>query len=153
MQYDGTRVGDTPPLLCVLIDPSQRDEEERISGDTADASDVDDAAKDAGSREAEKADTAVHAGAEEQALSGEQDASSAEVRGCLLLLSLSLSLFPGRTAFDICCSWCVHHLRATCVPDAALVGGLAGCAYGTCIGVVISLAANYVTGAFFDPAC
>lgn len=76
------QIGDMSPLL--YVDPSQRDEAERIGGDTADASDSDVAAADTDSREAEKVDT-VQAEAGEQTLSVEQEASPAEVRGCLFL--------------------------------------------------------------------
>lgn len=74
------------PLPCV--GSVQRDEADRISGDTADASDIDGAAKDSDSRETEKDDTA-HVGVGEQTLSVEQEAPPAKVRGCLLF-----SLFP-----------------------------------------------------------
>lgn len=67
------------------MDCLQRDEAERISGDTADASDMDGAAKDADSREAEEVDM-VHVGAGQQALPVEQEAPPSEVCGCLFPL-------------------------------------------------------------------
>ena len=85
----------SPTRRRFYVDLSQRDEE-RISEDSADASDIDGAAKDNDSREAELVDP-VHAGAGEQSLAVEKEASPVEVRGCLLLFSL----FCRRTAFDI----------------------------------------------------
>lgn len=99
-----TRVCDTSPFLGVEY--LQRDETERISGETAD--DVDGAASDTGSRETEKADT-VHVGAGEQTLSVDQEAQPAEVRGACC----SFSLYPSplkKTYSIIGCnqpSWCI----------------------------------------------
>lgn len=65
----------------------QRDETQRISGDTADASEMDGAAEDTDAREAKKADS-VDVGAGDQTLSVEQEAPPAEVRGVTVVLSV-----------------------------------------------------------------